>query len=71
MKAPDKKTRLVISRKRNESVIVAFGEIEMRIIALPDYNRPKVKLVFEAPPSVGIYRAEVCNSEPKEENENG
>jgi carbon storage regulator CsrA len=47
---------LVLSRKLNESIHID-GDIHVKVIAIQGKT---VRLGFEAPASVGIYREEIC-----------
>lgn len=49
---------LVLSRKQNERIIVSFEGAEL-VLTLVEIRGDKVRLGFEAPPSVGILRSEL------------
>jgi carbon storage regulator len=49
------KTMLVLSRKSGEAIVID-GEITVRVV---EVRGERVKLAFEAPPSVPIHRGEV------------
>lgn len=49
---------LVLSRKLNESVIIN-GTIRVTVVGI---RHNQIRLGFEAPDQVGIYREELCDS---------
>lgn len=51
---------LVLSRRRNESVIIQVGEIKIRVI-IADIGRHQIRLGIEAPRQVPIFRAELID----------
>ncbi|MHA2279809.1 MAG: carbon storage regulator [Promethearchaeota archaeon] len=51
---------LVLSRQREESVIIGEGENAVRVRVV-DIRGDKVRLGFEAPRSIQIHREEVYN----------
>jgi carbon storage regulator len=52
-------TMLVLSRKLGEEIVID-GQIRVKVIAI---NGNRVKLAFEAPASIGIQRAELCQDD--------
>lgn len=56
---------LVLSRKKNESVVIAFGEIEVTAVVI-EIRGDKVRLGFEAPANVPVHRREVYDAIKRE-----
>lgn len=54
---------LVLSRKKNESVVIAEGEIVIRIV---DIRGDKVRIGIEAPADIPIHRQEVHDAIQRE-----
>lgn len=53
--------RLALSRKRNESVIVGLDDTNLLKVYVASVTAGKVKLVFEAPNHIPIFREEIWN----------
>lgn len=49
---------LVLSRKRNESIIIGEGEDAVRVVIV-DVRGDKVRLGIEAAPHISVHRQEV------------
>jgi carbon storage regulator CsrA len=55
---------LNLSRKTDEAIIVTIAGVTMRILVTDIDKRGSVKLGFDAPPEVRIFREELMSSEP-------
>lgn len=55
---------LVLSRQRDESIIIANGEI---VITVVDIRGDKVRLGIQAPIDIPVHREEVFNAIQREE----
>jgi carbon storage regulator CsrA len=59
---------LVLSRKRRETVVLTLGDVEVRI-SVNEIRGDKVRLSFEAPREVEIWREEVHKKRQKGGND--
>lgn len=50
---------LVLSRKKNESVVIGDSEV---VVTIVEIRGDKVKLGFEAPPGIAVNRIEVYHA---------
>jgi carbon storage regulator len=60
---------LVLSRKKNESIIIGSGEKEIKIKII-EINGNSIRLGFEAPNDISIHREEVYHAIKKDEAKN-
>lgn len=60
---------LVLSRKKNESIIIGSGEKEIKIKII-EINGNSIRLGFEAPSDISIHREEVYHAIKKDEAKN-
>jgi len=50
---------LILTRRINEKIIIAFGDIHINLTVLSNNNRTQAKIGFDAPKDIGIYREEI------------
>lgn len=61
---------LVLSRKKNEVIVIGDGETQVRILVV-DIRGDKARLGIVAPPGVSVHRQEVYDRIQQEKKDHG
>ena len=60
---------LVLSRKKNEQIVIGAGENEI-VLTVVEIRGDKIRLGIEAPKEIPVHRREIYDLIKKKENEN-